>query len=81
MKLSPITRLLTFTVLLVACVLNLTSPASADTAGKNSIKAPPACLNLSNGSLCLYVSPVNQQGQINVTYEKWGGSPFLGRVV
>lgn len=81
MKLSPTTRLLTFTVLLVACVLSLTSTASASSNGKNSTQAGPACVNLGNGSLCLYVSPVNQQGQINVTYEKTAGSSFLARVV
>lgn len=81
MKLSPIAKLLIFPVLLVACALSLTSPASAGPAGKNSTKSGPACLDLANGSLCLYVSPVNQQGQINVTYEKWAGSPFLARVV
>ncbi|MBB4684732.1 hypothetical protein BJY18_002217 [Amycolatopsis jiangsuensis] len=80
MKLPLIARFLTFTVILVTCTLNSTSPASADSTGKNSTKAGPACLELENGSLCLYVSPINQQGQINVTYEKWAGSPFLARV-
>ncbi|WP_329049470.1 hypothetical protein OG738_42075 [Amycolatopsis sp. NBC_01488] len=79
MKLSTRARFLAFFGLLSTFMLAFTSIASASSAAftpedKNS------CVDLGNGYLCLYISPVNQQGQIQVTYEKYGGNPFVGHV-
>jgi hypothetical protein len=74
-RLSVRTKVLAFTALLSTFLLTLTPIASAALAPINS-----SCVDLGNGYLCLYISPVNQQGQIQVTYEKYAGNPFVGHV-
>ena len=80
MKFSQRTRLVTLAGFLFAFLTTLTSTASASPAPTSALKAPPGCTDLTNGSVCIYVSPANQQGNIQVTYEKWGGNGFWGHL-
>jgi len=48
--------------------------------GISPAQAADKCTELGNGRLCVAITPVNQQGAIQVIYTKTGGAPIYGHL-
>jgi hypothetical protein len=48
--------------------------------GTSPAQASDTCVNLGNGRLCIAITPVNQQGAVQVIYTKTGGPEIYGHL-
>ncbi|HEY3470046.1 MAG TPA: hypothetical protein VGL47_33280 [Amycolatopsis sp.] len=80
MKSFPQKRLFALISATLGCLLTLTSTASATSINNSAALKKVACRDYPTGSICIYVTPVNQQGSIQITYERLSTNPINGHL-